>query len=215
MRSIPVLPAFSFWTKPEPARMGNADRETIFLAVGQALTHWETLETMLAMVFRGLIRSEDDAASTRVYGLLSGPKQRGEVLKELLFHFSASAINSAWKEAALTDELLKHYALAADRRNNFAHGVVTGLSNDSGSLGFFLCPGHFNSRQMNSQVAVAVGQVRPDARDPYPGFGHRFRYTAEQIQSFSAGFLSLCEVATHIASSLIHHETSRRMARFP
>ena len=69
----------TFWDKPEREPRGDLDADTIYRAVGAALSQWEQLESTLSEIFATLVESKSQAAR-RAYGNIASSVGRIQAL---------------------------------------------------------------------------------------------------------------------------------------
>ena len=126
---------------------GNPRINTTFASVGRALTTWEGFEVQLANVFAAICGAPDDTMSAiRAYGSVVSFKGRSTMLKaaaEAYFHrFPNEGLASQLKALLSTANEL------SGRRNEIAHGIVTGFK-ENGAPGaeFALYPAAYASNK--------------------------------------------------------------------
>jgi hypothetical protein len=155
---------------------GDSNPDTIYVAVGKALTHWEFVEQAVAQLFAFVSSSNSGldvtSPSIRAYGAINSSAQRIEMVRE-----AAKAWFHPLPECPLENacrELLNECKEWAARRNEIAHGKVDCLT-DTYPNGWHLFPGLFNTkkRPLNDKAA--------------------YRYTAANIEHYANGFVDLHE----------------------
>ena len=125
------------------------------MAVGHALSNWESVEGATATLFGQLVDSTSVAA-TRAYGTIIGARARQASLREAseTFFFLRKkaykknrAVYSNWQvleECARI--LINNYAQASQRRNDIAHGVASHLPFNKQKKSWFLTVPTYQSR---------------------------------------------------------------------
>ncbi len=153
---------------------GDNNPDTIYVAVGKALTYWEFVEQAVAQLFAFVSSSTSKLDTTmpsiRAYGSVNGSTQRIEMVREAakawFHHLPECPIeNDCW-------ELLNECRGWAARRNDIAHGKVDCLV-DTYPHGWHLFPGLFNTKKRPLKDKAA------------------YRYTAANIDYYASGFLDL------------------------
>lgn len=129
--------------RPPLAPKGDDKADTLFLAVGQTLTSWESTEYAFARLFGVLISPTTRSYSARrAYGSLQSARGRKDLLENAAENFFRH-FPDAETEAEI-DMVLKLYIDAGSRRNEIAHGMVMG--GPSGDrTGYFLAPSVWTS----------------------------------------------------------------------
>jgi hypothetical protein len=140
------------WDVRPKAVKGNQTPDSIFLAVGVALTAWERLESMLAELFDLLLASENRAAF-KVYQSSKTSNARREMLSAALPLDRASERENA----ELTNFVSSVNEFAA-RRNEIAHGQIYAL----GEHGYYLGPSNLTKRKWGKEGAAKYQYVASD-----------------------------------------------------
>jgi hypothetical protein len=178
---------------PMPEK-GDEKGETLFAAVGNALTRWEELEEELADIFAvfvgaptlGLVLAREPAV--RAYGSINNFYGRAEALEAAASsYFTANKAAAAELEADLRG-LMKKCRNFAGQRNNIAHGRKNFLP----TKGHYLLPAFYNTRKYPTE--------------PVPSYA----YTSKEIDYYAGWFGALTETAQrlNIAASAIALNTS-------
>jgi hypothetical protein len=108
------------------SKVGDADANAIYQAMGYALVAWESLEDLLASLFLYIAESNDPHMSTllsRTFGSIESSSARREVLKarmQVYLHRWWDMEEVVW----LVEELMVALRVAAQRRNEIAHGLT-------------------------------------------------------------------------------------------
>lgn len=120
----PTPPKPNPWDVPTPPHKGDEKKETLFAAVGSALSAWESIEIRLSNIFSTLVspRSESLPAQ-RAYGSVLTFRGRSEMISA-----AADAAFFLTPDDTLhhdLSKLLDQIGRFAARRNEIAHGRVT------------------------------------------------------------------------------------------
>jgi hypothetical protein len=189
-----------FWDRPSRLTEGDETADTIFLAVGKALTAWETSEMMFALLFSVLIETKTPAAS-RVYGgLVSATAKRDALQSAGEIFFKQPKMPS--ELGVFFADLLKNYQAAASLRNDIAHGMTLQTNTEAhGCTGFFLIPTPTNSRKvifdpssfLPASQATSESLVAEWTKSHANGFVKRSRYvyTSKQVAQIGLKFNAL------------------------
>ena len=134
------------WDVQAPAGHGDQQEETLYAAVGRALSRWEELEEDLADLFAGFVGAkqrvhDSNNPACRAYGSIPNFSTRADMLNAAADAFFANIDRPALK--ANYKEVIKQCRGFAARRNEIAHGTRSLNS----SLGNLLVPAYYNSRK--------------------------------------------------------------------
>jgi len=136
------------------AARGDDSTTLLFQAVGEAITYWEIFEELMANIFNTLVRpSHLCPAAERAFLAITAPGTRRAMLAEsgkVFFRFFPDAdLNLAFHK------LLKSYDNGCQRRNEIAHGYVSGHINPGTPdfSGYYLGP-HFKSPKKRNDKLV-------------------------------------------------------------
>jgi hypothetical protein len=168
--------------RPDPAEIGDTKPDTIYPAVGEALSTWENTERGFASIFAKVVAPIGSGfAARRAYGTIIANRVRREMIgaaAEVFFRNFPSA--EAESELAL---LMGLYSTATGRRNDFAHGIIGGDVVKE-KFWYFLVPNTWGSksRDMNLQI--------------------EYRYSSAQIIEFKNKFIELGTRAFHLYEHL-------------
>jgi hypothetical protein len=168
--------ASEFWRRPPRQIKGNFAPAPIFLAVGEALSAWELVESEFANLFGILVETESFAA-VRAYGVITSTRTRQDMFEQAgsVFFRRHSSLVDEEKGFA---KALSHYTNASWRRNELAHGTATYLLHDTERDRTFLMPPDHNSNKVKLDFQVDV--LNPE-----------YAYTAEDILAFGDKFRTL------------------------
>lgn len=184
------------FARPAPPSKGDLTPDMIFLAVGRALSEWETTEQIFARLY-GIIVAPDDPfpyPAERAYGSIATARGRKEMIAE-----AAKALFSRHPHPTLPkqlDAVLKAYSDAGAWRNEIAHGLVTftRLTHDAKGYSpeYVLVPSMWNSNK------------RDVLHEP------AYTYSAAQIDSFRTQLKPFRIQAGEAARELRAHVRSSR-----
>lgn len=129
------------WDRRPWPDLGDPDPQITFAAVGEALSHWEHLEGLIASLFASFVSDHgDNLPAKRAYVAVRTFEGRMEMLRA-----SAEAFFSAFPDEGLQDtyqKFLKSVKEFAPRRNDIAHGVVAEFYRNIDN-GLVYVPGYF------------------------------------------------------------------------
>ena len=145
-----TLPKNSFERIP-PVEVGDTRPERIWLAVGAALSTWESTEDAFAYLFAFTINPITTSyAARRSYGKLMSGNSRRDLIEGSLEVFWRDIHKEAWTEErqeVLQNDcksLIKMHQDAMARRNEFAHGIVASLPLGRSPNRLVLAPAFYN-----------------------------------------------------------------------
>lgn len=177
------------WDPLPKDKVGNKDSATLYAAVGRALSAWESLEANLGQMF-GLMSGSLSEVPARAYGVVASANGRLEMAKE------AFACYPGRNEPELVGigDLLKRVGKFIPRRNEIAHGIVTGVTIEDDMQGAFLCPARYMSRK---QVSIAAIQdtIRGGGTFEHASFVGKYAYNSKQLAHYKKQFLQLSREA--------------------
>ena len=187
------------WVRPDlgsPFRNGDCDSDTLYLAVGKALSSWERLEGEIARLYAAIIGVDDkyylSQPIIRAFGTPNSPATRADMVAVAAAStFYSLGFQSGLEPAQLPErdgvdalsaelrEILKSYRGWMARRNDVAHGCVTTREIDGGAnakpeVFHLLFPSDGNA----AKWCEILGE--PD-----------YAYEAQQIDDFCAAFDNL------------------------
>jgi len=171
------------WAHVAPPKRGDETADDVLRAVGRALSAWEQFETQLSGFFLFLISSPNNDAAERAFGYIGSPTGKFNALKGA-FEVMAQTHDVSADDVKRFKALQTHFALAAHRRNDIAHGIVTSVNVQDVDQGYFLVPAMHDS----TKNKVRAIDWAFDAEDPYQGWGWAFRFTAASVDHYAAQF---------------------------
>jgi len=168
------------WKAPAEKPTGDDDPSSIYLSVGAALSHWESVENSFAMLFAALVESSSPAAN-RAFGAIASNLSRREALN------NSAQIFLKRHAVTLDDQeefeiLMEHYRLASRICNEIAHGVAARLNFAGEDRGSFLVPPEYRSKPTDSLMADV-----PDSRR-HSIASANYQYTSHDIAEFASKF---------------------------
>ncbi len=184
-----------FWERPpfDPAAVGDAHPEGIYLQVGRALTAWEQLEDDLGQFFSVLTHNgttETHVLTKHLFGITESSSQRLAMIRAAL----ALYFGHYWENPRIYTpfkNVLKVVGWASHRRNEVAHGRIAGaLVHRGGDSPTF--SGHFltaPSYAINRSKAFYGGDWPAD--DVLVVDRSLYRYRADDIAVFEEKFVLL------------------------
>lgn len=181
----PTPPKSNPWDRPRqlPAH-GDLERDTTYLSVGRALSHWERFEAYLAMIYTETIgvRPGQDIPALRAYGAIISFSGRAEMVEEATKAFFFMRPNPGLHSRF--DELVEMARGYSARRNDLAHGVVDyhpayyATDHEETSRGHVLLPSEYATKK---RVLHSVG-LSPVGQIPL------YYYGSEHIDGYAIGF---------------------------
>lgn len=205
--SIPSID--ELWPNPilEFRDKGSPNKECIFLSVGRVCTTWEIIEANLGLIF-GQFAESHSSASQRAYGVISNTSGKKEALLMAAEIYNDRHYKFPMEQFKL---LMAHYAKAANYRNKIAHGVAMEFTKeDNISMGYFLVPSFFSSKNRNAQTFSFWEKAR-NSKDELYVHGNTYRFTHEDIDLLESKFQQLNELLGRFAGYLIQSEVERAM----
>lgn len=159
------------FVRPQLSEAGDKDPDTIFLAVGRALSAWEHAEAGFAHLYGTFIKPMYASyAAKRSYGTVASARARKQLLASAAQVFFRNFPDPAIKAAV--NDILKLYEDAGARRNEIAHGLLGGDRVEAGIF-YFLVPSAWNSNKRQMNLAIS------------------YRYSSEDLKRYEAAFGAL------------------------
>ena len=185
---IPTSPKSQPWGRPVAPDSSDFTKESIFAAIGMALSAWEGFELALSLLFGLLVAPKDEPLpAQRAYGSIVTFKGRTEMVEaaaEAVFFISP---NTDLERDI--DDLIKWAVGFVARRNEIAHGIVTErylaepFSLSPKRIEFVLAPPGYST--LKTQLAQGIGLLSPVRRQP------DYIYSSPQILTFRDWFVEL------------------------
>jgi hypothetical protein len=122
-RPLPTPKARRSWEAPEPPKQGDQKADTLYSAIGLALSNWSRLENTMAHIFISLVSDNDSEPAARAFGSVMTFRGRIEMIEsaaEAYFFLYPEDFGIKKRLADWLDEAAKFSA----RRNEIAHGIV-------------------------------------------------------------------------------------------
>jgi len=173
-----------FWKALPPRDQGDENPDAVYLEVGKALTTWEGVEMLFAMLF-GIFVEATNPAAQRAYGLIVANAVRRQIISETAgVFFTIHKVAKSFIDEL--DILMNHYSLASNRRSEIAHGTVMTFSfADARNAGSFLIPPLYNAKK------TTAFWTKTREEDKYFMMRSKYRYTSEDLRIFIVKFGAL------------------------
>jgi hypothetical protein len=147
------------WDIPKPEPLGSRDPDSVYRAVGQALTEWEGVETACARIFAFLVGAPREwheiAPAVRAFGVVISFPTRCDMITtagKAFFHLHTEVTPY---EKHISDALSEAREFS-NRRNEIAHGVVREVVNQQReSEGYYLVPSFYNPKKLPVSMVPA------------------------------------------------------------
>lgn len=212
VKQIPCLNE-KFWVKPPPQKKGDKDVDSVFLAVGRALTQWEMLEQRLAALFCIVCNvppASNDPVRRACGAIENGTLRRSALLAAAEVHFGSHWTRKIVRTSFV--RLIESTAAASKRRDDIAHGIVRHhkyrqLGGKTEDHGAFLFPPYYNTGRTKASFVIEPGEeILP------PDFHlSDFRYTSADILEFEKRFGQLKRVVSDHYSTLCAKDHNGRI----
>lgn len=192
-----------YWARPEPRTVGDADPDSIYLAVGKCLSTWESLEQLFAHLY-GLFIGTESTAAMRAFGCIVSAGGRRDAIREAgqVFFFERAVSSEL---VSRLPKLLDHFGNAAGKRNDIGHGLVNTLPKRFNADGYFLMPPEYVSNRNKFIVRMPAEDlihIVPEL------LHHVYRYVSTDIYEFESKVKILHE-ATLDYGNAVAYETRR------
>ena len=185
------------WDIPPLAEIGDMDANSIFVAVGRALTEWEHVESALGQLFAFLVGAQvsypNNEPAMRAYGLVVSFQGRASMLEEAAeghFHSHPDLLLADRFHRIVAVECRKFSA----RRNDIAHGRTQKAWQMDGKTGHFLMPGYHSSKGWK------VGE------NPAP----KYLYASKEIDNFRVQFEDLYDRVADLVNDMMSVQRASR-----
>jgi hypothetical protein len=175
----------NYWKAPAPAAQGSASQDDVFLAVGAALSAWESAESALATLYVIMCDGETGTAKAlaRTFGAITSSASRREAIREAAEIYFGQHWSMPTVKKRLS-RMLDAIGEASRRRDEIAHGQAYGYSVNNISHGFFLFASAYISSRNNAYP-------QGDPSDPFFLSTAKYRYSAAEIREFERRFNAL------------------------
>lgn len=162
---------------------GDDNEDAIYLEVGRALSHWESLESAMAEFFDTLVSSQpSNRAAYSAFISVVSSSARTQLLEAAFLR----AIKQDDPIYAPCQDLIMQFGKFGARRNEIAHGIVYNL----GESGMMLGPNNIMKHKWTD-----LGQAK-------------FQYTAADIQHYRSQFVVLFTQVSHLRQALLERSSS-------
>lgn len=174
-----------FWGRPGSKSAGDANPDDIYLAVGKALSEWESVEEALTFLF--MVFTECDQANTfravqRAFGSIEFNSGRRRALNAAAEIYFEPYWDYARKD--LNALIISEVDAAARRRDDIAHGRVISFAVDKIYRGSLLVPPAYNTGR-------TYATIPKDEMDPVGIFKARYRWVAVDVTRIAEKFNQL------------------------
>ena len=173
---------------------GDEDATQLYIAVGQALSKWETLEESLGILF-GVLCGTTSESAARAYGVVASSSGRVAMLREA---FASSLVRNS-PEFATFGVFLNRVNSFGSRRNDIAHGIVKGATLNEKWLGYHLVPPkHHSKKTMSTSRYLDIMMEDIINEDVWNEkmFG-KYAYVSNQIHQYMIEFHKLNDGAVN------------------
>jgi hypothetical protein len=182
------------WDIPALPSLGEMSTETIFTAVGRALSQWEYFEGYLGEVYCYLIGSPSQTSpAMRSYGSVTVNSTRTEMIKSAA---NAYFITNNIPQLTELNAMLNKARNFSARRNDIAHGIVQPFAQPNG-----LAPQTF--ALVPSRHATKRKRLEFNLVDNKFDTVYEYAYTSKEINYFRDCFDGLANEAIKVWTGLI------------
>ena len=171
------------WDRPlswSPSR-GEENEDTLYVAVGRALTAWEVYEGYLSLLFSQFIApTRDSIAARRAFSAVRTHEGRLEMLKAAFEAYITFLPDKNIEEAV--SQVIGRSKNWSARRNDIAHGCVQPvISNEKdafvGEFKYLLIPSYANTKDRTIHEAPKYAFTASDVL----GYANGFRMLQEPV----------------------------------
>lgn len=208
----PTPPQSNPWDVASPPAEGDAEKDTLFAAVGSALSAWEGLEGRLSLIFGTLVSpNQVDLAAQRAYGSLLTFRGRGDMIDAAATAVFFLSPNDTLQKAL--SDLVKEIGKFAARRNEIAHGKIKDYSRPAGM--FLIMAGQHTRRAghvleptmyATKKTKLKLGRVLIETAHHEP----TYIYSSVEIMAFQKHFERLTGQAQNVHLKLWRHQGAQR-----
>jgi hypothetical protein len=188
----PKLFANDFWTRPKPSTQKDRTPDSVYAAVGRALSTWEAMEEELAFLCGVLANVTDNIAFRRMFGTVdSSGVRRKLILSAGEVYFWPYDRDGA--TLAKLKKLIRAVSEASSLRDDIAHGKVAGFGRATKAgdiVGWYLIPSTYNK---DRNKAFTPDQIIDQDSDEFPFnfLPGNYRYTSVNIDDIISKFKAL------------------------
>jgi len=191
---IPYVPKGERWARPPLPQRGDWSEAYLYECIGRALSAWEAYEVSLADLFAAFNSpSLNLMLAVRVYGSITTNKGRIDILETAGEEYFKTVPNQDLYDEF--QQVIKNTRNYAARRNEIAHGVVSGYTPSAGQSGSGLAlqpPRYATKKQIKDK------RWPLDTRPVYA-------YTSAEVLFFCNEFISLCPISYHLESEIFRY----------
>lgn len=212
-KAAPTPPAPKPWDPPPIPVKGDPDIETVYAAIGTALSAWEGLEEQLANIFAALVAPDGiQLPAQRAYGSILTFRGRGELITAaagaVFFLFPNTGLRTSIKN------LLDEASQFAARRNEIAHGKVvpfyvpqSGLfglpmTHHARRAGYVLQPSGYATNKRELQPGRLI--IEEARQTP------KYAYSSVELLALQKHFSRLANRASPLPLKILHHQHRAR-----
>ena len=187
------------WDRRPWPPSGDANQETLYAAVGRALSEWERYDAVLSFLFSAFATPADPAIGRRAFSAVRTLEGRIEMLRAASEAYFSAYPNeqflTAWKE------ILSSATQFSARRNDIAHGAVD-----------YYQPEPPTPREIPAPERYALFPSFATFRERDMDNAPRYCYTSIQLEYFRQQFFLLRLPAAELSSALMR--AARKRASF-
>lgn len=184
-----------YWARPANKNQGDADVDTVYRAVGYALSRWENVEETLEQVFVNVCETERSSSNPikRAFGAV----ESGSVRRNMILAAAAAFLGHLWEDKDIRlsfFRVIEAVSFASKRRDDIAHGTVQNFRDKEpfGGHGAFLLPAMYNTGRTKTYV-------HNDGIDPLYFTFTDFRFTSEDINDIAGRFQKLDNAVAYLS----------------
>lgn len=191
------------WARPPVRLLGDADADPLFLSIGKALTVWESVEQLFALLFAYFLNTNSRGGAMRAFGSIISAGGRRDALTQAGLVFMSEWVGITDDDRRRFSELMKHFGNAAGRRNDIGHGIVTELPKgfQKNAPGYFLVPPDYATNKNKRITESDINNVI-ETQDLMPLLTHVYRYTKDDVMLLTERFALLHEATEEYAIDL-------------
>lgn len=186
------------WDVLPLAAHGDQEDSILYEKVGRALTQWENLEGTLGRIFGALCGARmHDEGAVRAFGVVAASSARLDMIEAAFAVFPGREKEGI---SALPAQL-KRVGNYSARRNEIAHGVVSGFTENGAFRGYYLVPAYYNSRKRSPLRSDISTPEEAKAALLAHGLG-KYAYNSAQVDAYRQAFFHLNDAALGVDMAL-------------
>jgi hypothetical protein len=204
-----------FWARPpvDPQMRGDSSHAQIYLAVGEALSCWEAIETTMSLIFLVVSEVSESSSSTaaqRSFGCVESSATRRKMIIEVAKNF----FGQYWLEARFRKHFMARMTAhenASHQRDEIAHGRVTQFYSSGPSAtghigqvnaGIFLIAADYNTARNLFLEEPFGDDILGYNRSQYSYTKKIYANISVNCSSFRTNCLICCETSPRLIWSL-------------